>query len=221
MYINRDGRKILSNIHTSINYQTDITADMIVKKVINEKTGKEDLALNMEYWQNLKEPVSVVLDEAHALVDSRSAMSKLNKLVTLWTSLLRKVIGQNPSGEGQLVMITQLPNAIDTRIRQLANQVRYHVCHFKKECLDNNCGQLWSETSETAEPLWKCPRCNNLKVRKFNHVIEIWHFKNMPSFLDWKYMGMSTYHRHYLVNDIEDYFPLYSTLQIQDLFNDL
>ncbi len=225
--LNRTYRKVYSNILVKKQKHTvPIKADMIVKKELTgykkTKDGNEPVyekKLNKEYWKNIKEPITCVLDEAHAIINSRRAMSKINIIVTDWLSLLRRVLGSSESGYGELVLITQLPNRIDIIAREMATQVRYHKCHFRKEC--KKCGTVWQEHSEIPEGLWECPSCNSPNIRKFNHVIEVWHFASMNHFNSWKEFGQRSYHKHYLVQDIEKYFKFYDTLQWDSLFSDV
>lgn len=225
---NRAGRKVFTNIRTSAKNAKEISADMIIKKEVTGETKKRDgtiqqkinLNLNIDFWKNLKEPVSVVLDEAHAIMDPRTSMSKQNRLLGQWIALIRRVLGQNASGEGELVLITQLQFRLDVIAREMAQQIRYHIMHYHKICEVPSCGIIWSETSESPEPKWVCPRCGSNAVKKFNHIVEVWHFAGMEKYNEWKMFGSKTYHRHYLVRDIEDYFGVYNTLQWDNLFVD-
>lgn len=192
--------------------------------VLKEETGVKkngektyDYKLNIDFWkkQSKKQPISVVLDEAHAIIDARRSMSRTNRLFNQWLSLIRRVLGQSESGYGELVFITQLHNRIDCVAREMATQVRYHICHYSKKC--KKCCSSWSESSESPEPLHVCPACGSSKVIKCNHRIESYHFKNMQAYTTWKDFGINTFYRHYLTDDIERYFPLYDTLQWENL----
>lgn len=226
MYHNRSQRKIYSNINTKLKTQVNINPKMIVKKEIikvKQKTGEPvyKFSLNKEFWQDIKEPISVVLDEAHSIINARKSMSSVNIVVTDWLALIRRVLGQADSGYGELVLITQLPNRIDIIARDMATQIRYHVCHYVKTCLNKRCGCSWAETSELPEPLWVCPRCGHYKVKKHSHSVEVWHFPNMSAYTGWKEFGMSTFYKHYVVNDIEKIFPYYNTLQWDNMFGEI
>lgn len=190
---------------------------LLQKEMILEETEDGKFKLNIEFWKQLKEPINIVIDEAHTIFNSRRAMSKKNIIISEWIALIRRVLGASESGVGDLVLITQMPYRIDNIARDMANQVRYHICHFRKIC--PNCKYNWIETSETAEPVHQCPMCNHPKVIKCNHTIEVWHFTTVQSYMEWKLLGKQTFHRHYMVNDIEAYFPYYDTLQWDNLFN--
>jgi len=71
------------------------------------------------------------------------------------------------------------------------------------------------------EPLWVCPRCGHYKVKKHSHSVEVWHFPNMFAFTGWRDMGLKTFYKHYVVNDIEKVFPYYNTLQWDNMFSEI
>lgn len=228
MYLNHQIRKTYSNIQTkNLPNQVMINPKMIVdKQIVDHKTKRNgetepvyEMKLNIDFWKNIKEPINVVLDEAHSIINARRSMSKVNIIMNDWLSLIRRVLGQSESGYGELVYITQLPNRIDTIARDMAHQVRYHVCHYHVSC--NKCGTTLSENSEIPEPTTYCPSCGSFKLKKFNHKIEIWHFNNMRSYEGWREFGMNNFYKHYIVTDIEKYFPMYNTLQWDNMFSEL
>jgi len=219
--------KTYSNIITSLPQQITISKDKIVKKEIvdykkNKKTGEDkpiyEETLNIDYWKQLNEPINVILDEAHTILNSRQAMKKQNILVTQWLALIRRVLNQGEGLSGDLTFITQLPNRLDIIARDMATHVRYHICHYRKTC--NACGSRFKETSQTPEPLKYCPVCGKPKLIKHSHIIEALHFNSMCSFNAWNIEGMKTYYRRYYIKDIEKYFPLYNTLQWENMFSD-
>ena len=81
-------------------------------------------------------------------------------------------------------------------------------------------GYVWNENNEDPEPRWMCPNCNGYKINKFNHIIEVFHFRNMQFYENWKEFGAKTYHRHYYIKDTEDYFNNYDTLQWDNLISE-
>ncbi len=204
-----------------------INPNMIIKKdVVGTKTKRDgtteevtEFKLNIEYWKSIKEPINVVLDEAHSIINSRRAMSKVNVIMSDWIALIRRVLGAAASGYGELVLISQLPRRLDPICRDMASQVRYHVCHYKKQC--RKCLSHWRESSETPEGLWLCPKCGSDNIKKFNHKIEVWHFANMNAFETWDEYNAKTFYKHYLIEDIEKYFPLFDTLQWDNMFSEL
>lgn len=227
MYLNQLKRKTYSNIITTVKNQVDINASMILKREVtgykkSNATGeKEEVykdSLNVEYWKNIKEPINVVLDEAHSILNSRRSMSKTNIIITDWLSLIRRVLGSSDSGSGELIFITQLAKRLDVIARDMATNVIYTICHFVKTC--KKCGVAWQENSEMPEQLTECIACSNYNIKKHSHTLEVWHFPNMDLYSMWKDWGEKTFYKHYYVRDIEKYFPLYDTLQWDNLFND-
>lgn len=218
--------KFYTNIHTSMDNQVDITGDMIVKKEIistkkNRSTGEETVvykeSLNVDYWKNIKEPISVVIDEAHFIMNSRTSMSKKNQVVTEWLALLRRVLSTDPQQEGELILITQLPQRLDVIARDMATHIRYHISHWFRTCA--TCGEYWKETSEMPERARLCYHCNGSNLVKSDYMIEVYHFRNMLDFELWNYRGEKKFYRHYMIHEIEKYFPLYNTLQWEAMFS--
>ena len=114
MLNNTHGRKTYSNIQTTLPNQIDIDPSMIIKSEVvdtkvNKKTGEaipvKEFSLNMDYWKGIKEPIDVVIDEAHSVLNSRRSMSKVNIILTDWMALIRRILGSNDSGHGELVLI--------------------------------------------------------------------------------------------------------------------
>lgn len=227
MVMNKSHRAYYTNIMPKKKKLTPqiktINANMIIQKnIISHKKNGEpnyELKLNEEFWRKLHEPLNVVLDEAHMVLNPRRSMSKVNIIMTDWIAMIRRILGEADSGYGDLTLITQLPQRLDNIARDMATHIRYHIGHYKKSC--TNCQLTWSESSEHPEPVWLCPRCGNFKIKKHSNMIECYHFSNMNMFLDWKMSGAKTEHRHYYITDIEDYFPYYDTLQWENLLSDL
>ncbi len=228
MAINLNNRKTYSNIQTSLKNQVDISPEMIIKKEIvdykkNKKTEEKEpiykFTLNMEYWKKIKEPINVTLDEAHTILNARRAMSKTNIIVSDWLSLLRRVLGSTEAGFGELTFISQLANRIDVIARDMATNVIYTICHYLKSC--ESCETTWQENSEMPEGYLICPVCSSSKIQKHTHRLEVWHFPNIQKFQMWFQFGEKTFYKRYYVNDIEDYFGFYDTLQWDNLFSTL
>lgn len=226
----KDGRKVktYSNIITKgIDHNNVIDARMIVKKEIKEiKTKRDgtkepiyDWKINDKFWRSLPKPINVVIDEAHSVMNARKSMSKANIIVTDWLALLRRVLGSVDAASGSLTLITQLPNRIDVIAREMATMVKFHRCHFTKTC--KACGLSWGETNDNPEPSAQCYRCGSYELMKHNHRIEVFHFANMENYQTYSMFNIATYHRHYFINDIETIFPLYDTLQWDNLFENI
>jgi len=223
--INR--RKTYSNIRTRIKHQIDISPEMIIKREIvnykkNRKSGQEEPVykntLNFDYWKNIKEPINVVIDEAHTILNARRSMSSINIIISDWLSLVRRVLGSTEAGYGELVFITQLHNRLDVIARDMATNIIYTVCHFIKSC--KRCKLSVRENSEIPEQMEVCFRCGNTSLKKHSHILEVWHFQSMDMYLAWKEMAIKSFYKHYYIHDIEDYFHLYDTLQWDNMFSE-
>lgn len=226
IYLNQFRRKTYSNIKTKLKHQIDLSPEMIIKRTVvgskKRRSGEEEAIyeskLNVEFWQSIKEPINVVLDEAHSIINARRAMSKTNIILNDWLALVRRILGEREGGYGELVYITQLPRRIDPIARDMAHQVRYHICHYRKAC--KRCGMRWQENSEMPEGLNECPHCGNWQLKKFNHQIEVYRFQSMQHYEAWRDFRQKTFYSHYFITDIEKYFPLYDTLQFDNLFSE-
>jgi len=198
---------------------------MLISKKIYIPDGKKkevtELKLNVDFWkQAIKKygSISVVIDEAHTVLNPRRAMSKKNILMTDFIALIRRILGSASDGYGELILITQLERRLDPIAKEMATSVHYHICHYTKRCV--KCGLTWKENNECPESIWACPKCESTDINKFDHVIEVWHFANMRKYLEWKDFGAKAYHRHYFITDIEDYFCNFFTLQWDNLISD-
>lgn len=226
MALNKMHRKTYTNIQTKIKHCELLQASMIIDKKQISTSKKRDgtetpvyeMKLNVDFWKNMTEPVNVVLDEAHSILNSRRSMSKTNVLITDWLALVRRVLGQTESGEGELVFITQLQGRIDTIAREMAHQVRYHICHYIKTC--KKCGCSWQENSDMPEGLLECPKCLCYRIIKHSHKIEVRKFSSIERFDSWKTFGNKSYYDRYYIKDITNYFSLYNTLQWDNLFGE-
>lgn len=219
MYLNPSMRKTYSNIMTK-NIPNNILLNygMIIKNTeVVSKTGniKVDYSLNTEFWKSIKEPINVIIDEAHTVINSRRSFSHINVIMMDWVTLIRKVLGSNGSGYGEAVFITQLPTKLDINVRDLATSVRYHKMHYDKLC--KRCKATWAETSDTSEPVWSCPICSSKDIKVINHIVEVWHFSSMKKYDQWRDEGKKSYHKHYMINDISKYFNMYDTFQWDNL----
>lgn len=212
-----------SNIKNSLKNCFLLSADMILKKeLFKTKKSGEDVfrfSVNADFWKKAKKPCSVVLDEAHTLLNPRKSMSNVNVAVTDWLALLRRVLGEDSKGSGDLFLITQLPQRVDLVARELAVNVFYHVCHFVKVC--KSCGFRWAEDSDLPEQSKYCLRCNSFEVFKTGFVVEVKCFSDINSFFAWKSFGYRSFYKSFFVRNLEKYFGLYNTLQWESMFSGL
>lgn len=232
MFLSNKRMNTYSNIQTTLKNQIDIDPSMIVEKnIVGTKTKKSgeieniyESKLNIDFWKENNEPKNIVIDEAHSILNSRRSMSKINVILTDWIALIRRMLGSNDAGHGELVLITQLPNRIDIICRDMATKVSFHKCHYTKAC--KKCGFAWSENSEMPERSWQCSQCGCYRLLKYDHKIEVWDFANIQTYRAWNEgyngsKGNRPFYNHYFIMDIEKYFPLYDTLAWDNLFSDL
>lgn len=227
MHLNRNNRLTYTNIipknpELMPNVKT-ISSDMIITKEVlgYNRAGEEKvkLSFNAEFWKNQKEPINVVIDEAHTILNSRASMTKVNRIMGDFLSLVRRTLGASESSSGQLIFISQLAKRIDVIAREMATNIRYYVCHWKKSCL--KCRLSWAENSQLPEPRDKCPRCGDYDLKKSNHIIEAYHFSSMDHYQLWADYKMKTFYRHYYIKDVETYFKFYDTLQWENLISEV
>lgn len=223
MYMQQGFRKTYSNIKTKIRGTYPISPDMIIKKeLIDGKKDKFKLSLNTEFWKKevSKNPhgINVILDEAHSIINARRAMSKANIIVSDWISLIRRILG-NTEFSGDLTLVSQLSRRLDPIAREMATHIRYHVCFYEKYC--KACKLFYPENSEMPEPLQQCANCNTYNLTKRNFQIFVMHFRNMEKFMLWHEFKKKTFHKMYVITDIEKYFPLYNSLQWDNMFSEL
>ena len=213
-----------SNIKTKGLNNIVITRDMLIKKEVTgtKRNGEETykLKFNKEFWEEQREKYNgfnVVIDEAHTLFNSRRSMSKQNVIMGDFLALIRK-LAQDSVGKCHLTMISQLVKRIDNIAREMANQIRHHVCVYDKVC--NNCGSRLLEHNEMPEPSPQCWECGSYDLRKENHRLIVWFFQNIEDYFDWLEMGEKRYYKLIKIQNIEMFFDLYDTLQIDNLISE-
>lgn len=230
MYLNKGRKTTYSNIQTKIKGMVEIRSDMIVRKEVIAKKKKRDgseepvykLSLNTDYWKDQVKQhdkgINVVLDEAHSVLNARRSMSKGNQILSDWLSLIRRVLGSDPSNTGDLILISQLPRRLDVIARDMCTHVRYHVGYFDLVC--KKCGRSYKQHTQVSEPVTECA-CGSWDLKKTQYRILVYHFSCMDRFDLWSEYGMKTYHKRYFITGIEKYFHLYDTLQWDNLLSDI
>ena len=210
---------------------TSIKTDMLVKKelkgVIKKKGGGSDPVydwkLNEAYWKELQgQPKTVVLDEFHTIMDARRAMSKPNKIMGDFLALIRRIIGDDPMAQGDLILITQLGKRADVIAREMAHQVVYHVMHYTKYC--QKCRTAWHEHSDMPDQAKVCIACGHYRLGQADHYIEKFHFDSVNSFNMWEMFGKPQnqwFYSHYYVTGVSQYFGYYDTVQWDNMLSEL
>ena len=200
-------------------------SDLIKKDLIKTlKNGEEvfKLKFNKEQWMQYREDYgkfNVVLDEFHTLMSSRDFSTRQNKVMGDFLALIRKICSDS-TGDSTLTLISQLDNRIDVNARNMATEVRYHICLYDKVC--EKCGAYWGEHSELPpfQKKKRCPNCESKKLKLINHQIMVHYFDSMSHYQDWKYGGINTKIQTHIINNIDEYFGMYNTYQITNLISE-
>jgi hypothetical protein len=203
-----------------------LTPDMIIKRKVERTIHKKDgtnsdvekFEVNVDFWKSIKEPVNVVLDEAHTILDSRRSFSKKSVCVNRWLALIRRVLGDVDGGNSEVVFITQRKRKVDINLRESANQIRWHTCYYLKICKD--CGFAWEENSDAPEIIYHCPKCGKHNLIKKNHKVHVLFFTDLHSFTLFDEYRERTYFKEIMINNISDTFHNYNTVEWDGLFND-
>ncbi len=202
-------------------------ANIIKEEVVSIKRNGEEVkkyTLNKEFWQDIAkkgETISIILDEAHTLLNSR-VRNKTTLIMTDFMALLRRILGSSNEGYGELILISQLERRLDVIAREMATVVQYCICHYKRNC--STCGDVAIENNETPSKLLLCPYCGNGTTRT-GFEIEVFNFESMDVYNRWEYARknnhkIKNYFKHYVIKDIENVFPHYNTLQWENLLSD-
>jgi hypothetical protein len=197
---------------------------IFIKKHIgytNQGREKFSLKFNQDFWKQARDKyttLNVVIDEAHSILDSRRSMSHKNQIMNDFIALLRRILGDSGDGYGELILITQLNRRLDIIAKELATSVHYHKCHYIKNCL--KCGLKIKECNEDKNKFIRCPTCKGHRFKKTNFVIEKFEFENTELLDFWLENKVKTYHKHYYITDIEQYFKYYDTYQWENLISE-
>lgn len=197
-------------------------------KTIRHKDGTDEpvynYSLNEDFWKKrMKERKSITIDECHKYLEARNPFSKVTRLFTDFLALARRVVEDSKSS-GDMVFITQLGRRADVILREMANEVKYFVCHYNIYC--TSCRASWKEDSEmpTGARHKICPACGSWDLQRYNHTLEITDFASIKLFQAWeefnKPLGQFYYNKSYLRN-ISDYFQYYDTVQWSNMFSGL
>lgn len=215
MFMEKSGRVTYTNIFTTgVDNIVHITPDNIIKKVVDGK--KVNLELNKEYWENQKKPLNILWDEIHLTANARMSMTKVNMVLSRFIAMARRITGFDKRGYGTFTFVAQKERTIDVNIRDLVNEIVYHISHWVIYCED--CGSSFLVNSEM-QITNKCASCGSWKIIRRDLKIEVFKFKSWNDYFNWceKMKGKWHFSRE-LIIDIEDYFKHYDTLQMTDLW---
>lgn len=200
-----------------------LTKEMILKKELirtkRDGTPVYKIEVNEEFWKKVPKPINCILDEAHSILNSRRSMSTRNIVITNWLSLLRRMLNSSTGKTGDLTLITQLPDRLDSIAREMSRQTSYHRCHWITRC--NKCGYSIREHSDQPELMKRCLRCGSYDLKQTDHIVEIWKFKTIEDYDSWHFdHNRRTYYAHKFIRNISETFNKYDTRQWDNLFSE-
>ena len=215
MVINQDsGRTTYTNIVTkNIKNVIRIQPQDIITKSGDKKPSYD---LNVDFWNTRDKPLNILWDEVHLTANSRMSMSKVNMILSRFIAMARRITGFDDRGYGHFTFIAQKDRTIDVNIRDLCNEIIYHIGRWILHCQD--CGtKLW--VNSEMQQLDKCIRCKSWNIRKENLMIEQLKFSEWNDFYAWtnKIKGKWWY-EHTIVTDIDRFFDRYDTMQMENIW---
>jgi len=225
LYNNKSGRTTYTNINTyGIPNVKKIKGENLIKKVlISSKTKKDGsvdekfrMEFNMDYWLKQKKPLNIIWDEIHFVANSRDSQSKINKVMSRFLSMGRRITGFDNKGYGHFIFIAQSSRTIDVNIRDLCNEIRYHVMFWHLTCL--NCYRVLWVSSEMKE-IETCKFCGAWDLERDNFRVQIFKFHNFTDYIKWSEGWGKFYFEKYWILDIENFFKYYDTHQTENIFD--
>ena len=217
--LDNSGRKTYTNISVrGIKNAVHIKPEYVIKKEEDEK-GKLKLDLNTEYWNQQKKPLNLLWDEVHLTANSRRSMSSINQVFSKFIAMGRRIVGFDKRGYGCLTFIAQAERTIDRNIKELANEIRYHVSYWYIEC--NSCKSKIIVSSEM-EQFSKCTKCGSWEIERKGLQIEVKRYKSWANYLN-SQIDTKKHKWHFdrfMLYDAEDYYKYYETLQMEDIWGD-
>ena len=222
----RSGRTTYTNINVKgIRNIKKIKGTDIIKKTLVSVKKKRDgtteevfkIEFNIDFWLKQKKPLNIVWDEIHFVANSRESQSKLNRVMGKFLSMGRRITGFDKKGYGHFIFIAQTSRTIDVNIKDLCNEIRYHILHWIIICINCN-RQLWIN-SEMKE-IEFCQFCGSWDLERTNFKVQIFRFHTWVDYLRWEEGWGKYYFEKYWITDIEEYFSFYDTHQIENIFED-
>lgn len=211
------GRKTYSNIKLKgfSDRYVNIKPEYVIKKISEEK-NKIKLELNKEYWMRQKKPLNIVWDEIHLTANSRASASRVNMVISKFIAMGRRITGFDEKGYGFLIFVAQNERTIDVNIRELTNEVYYHIGHWILSC--KSCNSNIALNSEM--PYYnRCPLCSSFDIFRHSFYVERLMFDKWVKFYEWSLNKRNkTYFGRVIISDIKDYFKFYDTMQMEDIW---
>lgn len=225
----RGNRQIYTNIHlTKPNEQIrKLTSDMLVKKKLVSEKKKRDGTIeqkykyvyNVKYWEDIKEPTKLIIDEGALFLNARDSMNAFNKAFTKWLYLIRRVLKQSEEEQGNMVLIAQVGRTVDVIARELANLIRYHRKFFWKVCQDCKT-KIFTHNDHFEGAYQYCRVCGSENIRQNLVFIRIYHFNDTYRFENWLYNESVKPNLITTLHNPQKYFNEYDTEQFDGLIED-
>lgn len=218
--LDRSGRMNYSNIKTDLPNCTLIKGENIINKIPTgiKKGGQEifKYEFNIEFWNKQKKPLNIIWDEIHFVANSRTSQTGLNRCMSRFLSMGRRITGSDNAGYGHFIFIAQTPRTIDINIKELCNEIRHHILFWILQCLKCH-KQVWIN-SEMKE-IETCMFCGSWKLNRHNFKAQVFKFKDFWYYQGWLDQRLKTYSEKYWIFDVEDYFKHFNTHQIENIFD--
>ncbi len=187
----------------------------IIKKTTNEK-GKQVLDLNTDFWIKQKKPLNVLWDEIHLTANARASMSKVNMIFSRFLAMGRRITGYDERGYGTLTFVAQKERTIDVNVKDLCSEIIYHIGHWIMICKD--CGVKIARSSEQAQSK-QCLLCKSWRILREGFFIERLRFDDLDKYFEWAVnKKMKTYNQRVMIQDIDEYFHMYNTMQMENMW---
>ena len=213
--INIKGIKNVRKIKSSDIIKKTLVASVNKRDGSTEEKYKYDF--NMDFWKKQKKPLNIVWDEIHLVANSRSSQSSLNRCMSKFISAGRRITGFDKKGYGHFIFIAQTARTVEVNIKDLCNEIRYHVLFWILKCTDCQVS-LWhnSELKETEF----CRFCGSWDLERSSFRVQIFRFHTFSDYLKWSEGWGKFYFEKYWILDIQKYFKYYDTHQIENIFDE-
>lgn len=212
-------RKTYTNLNTNnVKNAVFIKPSDIIQIIPNPKDKKKELfQLNIKYWKKQKKPLNVLWDEIHLTANSRKSTSKVNMVLSQFMAMARRITGFDKRGYGHFTFIAQKERTIDVNIRELCNEIIYHISYWRITC--NDCGKFVYWTSEKQQ-LEQCLNCGSWDIFKDDVYVLRLFFNKWENYYRYTEGEQGRFHfKRQFVYDIEDYFQYYDTMQISNVWD--
>ena len=141
-------------------------------------------------------------------------MTSINKIFSRFLSMGRRITGFDQRGYGKLTFSAQTDRTIDINLRELTTDIQYNIGRWVIDCQECHF-KFW--TNSEKEQTDKCPKCFSWNIIKKDFIVECNFFRSWQDYYAWK-DGLKIRHKKVFLNDIENYFKYYDTLQMENMW---